>query len=90
MGLPDLEAGEYLLEALFEVGPVRMVAEGELPLGWAEVWAYAQATGAVEEAWEARALISMSRGYLGAKNAGKNPLAIPPVERSAPAPSLAE
>lgn len=79
--MPDLEAGEYLLETLFEAGPTRVSGEGEMPLDWASLWAYAQATGALAEPWEFRAVMAMSRAYLSAKHEGKNALCKAPVER---------
>jgi hypothetical protein len=54
---------------------------GELPLDWPAAWAYGQATGAISEPWEYRAIVDMSRAYLSAKIAGINALAMPPVEQ---------
>lgn len=72
--------GEYLLDALFAVGPTEYRAGEESPISWSELGAYAQATGDISEPWELRAVMSMSRAYFRAKM-DKNIHSIPPVER---------
>ena len=66
---PDIEGG-YLIEALFEVGPTQFVSGAELPIAWSELLAYSIATGDLPEAWERRAVMSMSKAYLRAKVEG--------------------
>jgi hypothetical protein len=77
-----LDAGGYLIDAMFEAGPTMAnPMGGELPMDWPAAWAYGQATGAISEPWEYRALIDLSRAYLSAKIAGADPLAMPPTEQ---------
>lgn len=73
--------GEYLLDALFAVGPTEYRAGEEAPISWAELAAYAAATGDVSEPWELRAVMAMSRAYFRAKHDGKNIHSIAPVDR---------
>lgn len=76
-GLP----GEYLLNALFEVGPTEYRGGDEGPISWAELLAYGQATQALVEPWEFEAVMSMSRAYFRAKIDGKEVHAMMPVDR---------
>lgn len=80
-GLPEIEAGQYLIDAWMAAGPTAPGAMGEVPLDWPAVVAFAQATGAISEPWEFQAVIDMSRGYVVAKTIGENALAIPPVKQ---------
>ena len=74
--------GQYLLEALFEVGPSGTAGMGgEIPLSWAEVWAYAQATQNLTEPWEFRAIVRMSKAFVKARIDGESVFAIPPIEQ---------
>ena len=76
-GLP----GEYLLDALFEVGPSEWQAGNEGPISWQTLAAYVYATEFVSEPWECRALMAMSRAYFRAKVEGKDVHCIAPIER---------
>lgn len=80
LGLPDLEAGQYLVIALLDAGPTTFDAMGERPLSWPDLAAYATATGQWEP-WELKALRDMSRAYLAGKQAGVDPLAVAPVDQ---------
>ena len=81
LGLPDLEAGHYLVEAMFRLGPTRSDGMGERPSDWPEIDAFARMTGRIGEPWEAETLFDMCGSYTRARQEGENPLAIPPVER---------
>lgn len=82
LGLPDVPGGDYLIEALFQAGPTVATPAGEAPLSWLDLWAFAQATGAVSESWEIQALRDMSRSYLHERLIGTEPLAmISPADR---------
>lgn len=72
--------GEYLLDALFNVGPTDYRGGEEAPISWSELVAYAKGTGDISEPWELRAVMSMSRAYFRAKM-DRNIHSIPPVER---------
>lgn len=73
--------GLYLLTALFDAGPTKAGAASEVALEWADIWAFMCATEAISEPWEAQALRNLSNAYLDAKEAGKNPLCIPPIDQ---------
>lgn len=73
--------GEYLLDALFTVGPTQWRGGEESAVEWSELLAYGKATLAVSEAWEYEAVMSMSRAYLQAKREGKDIHAMAPVDR---------
>ena len=74
--------GEYLLDALFTVGPTDYRGGEESPVTWAELLAYGQATGAVSEAWEYEAVMAMSKAYFRAKREGaEGVFVIAPVDR---------
>ena len=83
LGLPDLNAGGYLLEALFQVGPMSQTQMGEAPLNWQELALYGHATQALSEPWEYQALFDMSRAYMAARRSGENPFSISPVDQKA-------
>lgn len=79
---PEIEYGGYLIKALFEVGPfIHGQMGGEMPLSWAEIEAYANLTGEIEEAWEARLLIALSQQYIMGKKEGAKVLSISPLEQ---------
>ena len=73
--------GAYLLDALFTVGPSEWQGGEERPISWAELAAYAKATGDVQEPWELRAIMAMSRAYIRGKREGVNVHCIAPVDR---------
>ena len=84
--LPELPAGEYLLDALHEVGAFSQGSMGGIsPLTWLELDAYCRRTGEVENPWEAKLIIELSREYVSGYNIGLNVLGIPPYgEESGP------
>ena len=79
---PDLP-GQYLLDALFEIGPSMWIAGEEHPVTWSEIAGYIAATGDLQEPWEARALATMSQAYFRAKVQGKDVQAMSPVDQEA-------
>jgi hypothetical protein len=60
LDLPSIEAGEHLVEYLFEAGPT---SAGEV-LTYGEIAAWTRLTGTVLTSWEAKTLRGMSREYL--------------------------
>ena len=79
-GIDEGLDGEYLLDALFEVGPSEYQAGNEMPVSWQALHAYASSTWAISEPWEFRAVMAMSKAYFRAKVQGKNPHAIEPID----------
>lgn len=81
LGLPDVPAGQYLIEALGEIGAVERSEDGTLaPLSWGTLADYAYCTDAIEEPWEFRAMRSMSQAYLNGLRLGEDPMNMPPSE----------
>lgn len=76
-GIKNDLPGEYLLDALFMVGPE---AKDGGPIMWAELVAFSQGTERISEPWELEAVMSMSKVYYSAKN-DTNIHSIPPFER---------
>ena len=81
MPIVELEAGEYLLDMVQQLGPIRSTGMGLTIPDWQEVIAFASASGLDLEPWEYRLIRKMCSGYLREFNAGKEPLSIPPIER---------
>lgn len=81
--LPPLGAAGYLVNYLFEVGPVGYGAMGPVPLSHLELAAWQANTGIELEAWEARALRRLSIEYVSASNAAQ-PFDAPPPYVEAP------
>jgi hypothetical protein len=79
--LPDLEAGQYLVDAMFKLRPTRSSAAGMVPTDWPEIAAFAAVTQRIDEPWECEALFDMCQAYYEELHTGEKPLAIPPVER---------
>jgi len=80
LGLPELDGGEYLLDAMFRLNPVRSNGFGLRATDWPEIEAFARLTGRISEPWEAEALFDMCRGYAEALEAGSDPLAMSPAQ----------
>lgn len=80
--VPDLpDGGEYLVEAMVALGPVRESGEGLRPTDWPEIYPFARATRRVEDPFELEALHRMCSAYLSGYRAGESPFSIPPMER---------
>ena len=78
-GIETEADGAYLMQALWDVGPTN--GDGG-PISWQELAAYASISESLSEPWELRAVMRMSKAYVAEKQGGKDPLRIPPVERS--------
>lgn len=80
VGIENDLPGEYLLDALFAVGPSRWTGEIEGPITWEAIAAYKYATERLTEPWECEAVMAMSKAYFHAKMRGKAVHAIQPVD----------
>ena len=69
--LPNAGLAAYLVDYLFEAGPVVSNAMGTQPLGWPELAAWQQGTGIELQPWEARALKILSTAYLASAQAAQ-------------------
>ena len=81
VGIESGIEGQYLLDALFAVGPTDWTGDREGPITWQELRAYGEATAALAEAWEYEAVMAMSRAYFRAKQEGRDVHCIAPVDR---------
>lgn len=78
----ELEAGDYLMNMLMEVGPaLNDPMGGTVPISWQELNSYIQLTVGSVERWEAVLLVEMSQAYCRGLREGTNPLSIMPMER---------
>lgn len=80
LGLPELDGGEYLIDAMFRLGPIRADGMGLRPADWPEIDAFARLTRRLSAPWEFEALFDMCAGYFAAHEAGQDPLAMSPVQ----------
>jgi hypothetical protein len=69
--LPSAGLAAYLVDYLFEAGPVVSNAMGAQPLGWPDLAAWQQGTGIELQPWEARALRHLSTVYLASAQAAQ-------------------
>jgi hypothetical protein len=77
-----LEAGEYLLGILMEVGPIKSAPMGgAVALDWGDLRDYDYFSMVKLEEDEARLLIQMSAAFVKGMNEGVSPFSIPPVDR---------
>ena len=78
--LPALDPGPaaYLLEFLYELGPMHFSSMGEVPIGYEQIDAWERVTGVDLSPWEASTLRKLSIAYAVEKSAGANPLAAAP------------
>lgn len=79
--IPEIEQGQYLVDAMWKLGPVRNYGLGEIPTDWPEIHAFARCTECISEVWEFEALAEMCRGYVSAKAAGVGSFAVAPVDQ---------
>jgi hypothetical protein len=81
LGLPELGAEAYLVEAMMRLGPTQSTGMGEVPSGWPEIDAFARQTGRISDPWEAEALYDMCRAYAAERQAGEDPAEGGPIGR---------
>lgn len=76
--MPPVDAGEHLIDYLFEVGPVQGGGMGPVPLSHTELAAWQDNTGICLSSWEARTLRAMSQQYLSESYRAKDAACPPP------------
>jgi hypothetical protein len=81
LGLPEIGAGQYLVDAMFKMRPLRASGFGSIPADWPVIDAFARGTGRVSEPWEIEALFEMCQAYSQGLDAGIDPLAIAPTDQ---------
>jgi hypothetical protein len=85
-GLPipylEIDVGGYLLEMLYEAGPVKALPMGGVDaITWSDLYPYIQLATDGVEVWEARQIIDMSKAFAQGLNEGKNIFSIAPIDR---------
>lgn len=75
---PQLWDEAYILDILFDAGPVQPLGMGSAPLGYAEIQAWQCAHGVQLTPWEAGMLRRLSRAYLDTLHASTHPAAAAP------------
>lgn len=76
--MPPVEAGQHLIDYLWEVGPVVAAGAGIAPVPHSEILAWQQNTGIDLDSWEVRTLRRLSEEYLSQSIASEKPDARPP------------
>lgn len=77
---PNIGSGKYLVDILFQVGPVM----GESPLHEGALEPWERRRGIELAPWQAEAVVLMSQAYMTEMHAAKEPAARPPWEPAAP------
>jgi hypothetical protein len=76
--LPEIEDAEYVIDLLFEIGPVMHSGGGVVPLTFTEMQSWSLITGVFLTAWEALTIRRLSVEFARESTLSKNP------ERPAP------
>lgn len=76
--MPPLEAGEYLIELLFEIGPVKHTGMGAVGIDEADIMAWQLNQDLRLQPWEARTLRVLSREYASMLVDASSPSCPPP------------
>jgi hypothetical protein len=85
---PDIPAagpGAYLVDYLFDAGPLVSTGQGSAALSWRDMAAWQSGTGIELQPWEARIVRALSHVYLSSSIAAKHP-DCPAPYAEAPAP----
>ena len=78
----EIEAGEYLLETMMTLGPVKPAPMGGvLALDWPDVIPYMTRYYPESEEWEARWIIGMSEAFAVGMDEGKSIFSKAPMDR---------
>lgn len=65
LNLPPVRGCLYLIEWLFECGPIKSGGMGQTTLGWTDIKHWSDLTGVNITGWEAVVLEKLSAAYLG-------------------------
>ena len=80
--MPEVGPGQYLIDAFHALRFARQGFEGMSPQTWAEVDAFARATGRISAGWEAQTLFDMSWAYVTEHQKASDPFRLAPMERT--------
>lgn len=73
MNIPDVEPGEYLLQAMFVLGPTRATGMGEAATDYPVIESFARSTGRLEDGWDIETMQMMCAAFCSARQAGEDP-----------------
>ena len=76
--IPPIDCGHYLLDFLYEVGPVLHCGMGDVPLTHEELRAWQSNVGLSLAPWEIRILRRLSLDYLIQSQQSTKPECVPP------------
>lgn len=80
--LPDVDEWRYMIAAFINSGVTKLAGMGVVPLEWADIVAFGQATGAVLPGWEMQTLYDMCRAWHHENSAAEDNIGrIAPMER---------
>jgi len=71
--IPPAGLGAYLVQYLFDAGPVAHAGQGAVPLGWQDLQAWQQGTGIELQPWEARIVRTLSHAFVASSIAARAP-----------------
>lgn len=72
--MPEVDAGMYLIDVLFKVGPIR----GEMPLSEADLEPWERRRGISLTPWQADLVLDMSKAYMSEMHTAKDISALAP------------
>jgi hypothetical protein len=72
--LPNIEGLSYIVDYLFEVGPMT----GESSVTWQEVRAWREETGVTLDDFEVTSIVALSKAYAGMLYEARDPMTPPP------------
>lgn len=81
---PDIEFGDYLIDYLFELGPVMYTGDGIAPITFSEIESWALLTSTPVSPFDAKALRFLSASFVRQANAAKDPKCPSPWEPTMP------
>lgn len=76
--MPEVDAGMFLIDLLFQVGPIK----GEMPLTEGDLEPWERRRGIELSPWQAELVVEMSQAYMKHMHAGKEISALSPWPKS--------
>lgn len=76
--MPPVTLGRYLVEHLFDAGPIVVGSEGRAALDWPQIESWQRQTGVRLTPWEARTVRTLSRRFLHESQLAREHDAPPP------------
>jgi hypothetical protein len=76
--MPDVECGQYLLDILYEIGPVSSNGFGAAPVSELELLCWQLNRGVRLSPWECETVMRLSREYASMTHQARDPYCPPP------------